>query len=107
MSRALPAEREGRQTVSIVLRGKGVKFAQKTQVGPCIPVGIQRWKAEVGPTSGPNFFSQKVPREFRRRFSHLGGEAGRLLLVVGFGRVIVSETEVPIISVNMYEADEQ
>jgi len=29
------------------------KLAQKTQVGPCIPVGIQLERAEVGPTSGP------------------------------------------------------
>jgi hypothetical protein len=29
---------------------KGVRLAQKMQVGPCIPVGIQLEKAEVGPT---------------------------------------------------------
>jgi hypothetical protein len=32
---------------------KGVRLAQKFQAGPCIPVGIQLEKAEVGPTSGP------------------------------------------------------
>ena len=32
---------------------KGVRSAQKMQVGPCIPVGIQLEQAEDGPTSGP------------------------------------------------------
>jgi hypothetical protein len=32
---------------------EGVRLAQKTQVGPYIPVGIQLLKDEVGPTSGP------------------------------------------------------
>ena len=34
---------------------KAVRLAQTIQVGPCIPVGIQRWKAEVGPTPGPTW----------------------------------------------------
>jgi hypothetical protein len=34
---------------------KGVSLAQKVQVGPCIPAGIQPEKAEVGPTSGPTW----------------------------------------------------
>ena len=34
---------------------KGVRLAQKMPVGPCIPVGIQPSKAEVGPTSGPTW----------------------------------------------------
>jgi hypothetical protein len=35
---------------------KGVRLAQKMQVGPCILVGgIQLRKAEVGPTSGPTW----------------------------------------------------
>ena len=43
------------------LSEEGVRLAQKTQVGPCIPVEIQLEKAEVGPTSGPTW-----------RLSHLG-----------------------------------
>ena len=39
---------------------KGVRLAQKMQVGPCIPVGIQLQKTAVNPTSGPT-----------RRLSHL------------------------------------
>jgi hypothetical protein len=35
--------------------GKGVRLAQKMQVGPCIPVETQLQKAEVGPTSGPTW----------------------------------------------------
>jgi hypothetical protein len=31
----------------------GVRLAQEIQVVPCIPVGMQLGKAEVGPTSGP------------------------------------------------------
>ena len=46
------------------LSEKGVRLAQKMQVGPHISVKIQLQKAEVGPTSGPT-----------RRLSHfwLGG----------------------------------
>ena len=33
----------------------GARLAQTMQVGPCIPVGIQLYKAEVGPTSGPTW----------------------------------------------------
>jgi hypothetical protein len=40
---------------------QGVRLAQQMQVGPCIRVGIQLEKAEVGPTSGPTW-----------RLSHLG-----------------------------------
>jgi hypothetical protein len=32
-----------------------VRLAQKLHFGPCIPVGIQVQKAEVGPTSGPTW----------------------------------------------------
>jgi hypothetical protein len=35
------------------LREKGVRLAQQMEVGPCIPMGTQLGKAEVGPTSGP------------------------------------------------------
>ena len=38
-----------------VVSGKDVRLAQKMQVGPCIPVGIQLLKAAVGPTSGPTW----------------------------------------------------
>ena len=41
---------------------KGVRLAQKMQVGPCVPVGIQLEKAGVGPASGPT-----------RRLSRFGG----------------------------------
>ena len=34
---------------------KGVRLAQKMQVGPCILMGIQLLKAEVGPVSGPTW----------------------------------------------------
>ena len=37
------------------LSEKGVRLAQKMQVGPCIPVGIQTEKVEVGPTSRPTW----------------------------------------------------
>ena len=37
------------------LSERGVRLAQKTHVGPCAPVGIQRSKAEVGPASGPTW----------------------------------------------------
>ena len=37
------------------LSEKGVRSAQKMQVGPCISVGIQLEKAEVGPASGPTW----------------------------------------------------
>ena len=30
-------------------------MAQQMQVGPCIPMGIQLEKTEVGPTSGPTW----------------------------------------------------
>ena len=46
---------------------KGVRLAQNMQVGPCIPVGIQLQKAEVGPTSGQTW-----------RLSHFDGGAGGL-----------------------------
>ena len=41
---------------------KVLGWPKKMQVGPCIPVGTQLSKAEVGPTSGPAW-----------RLSHLGG----------------------------------
>jgi hypothetical protein len=34
---------------------KDVRLAQKMQIGPCISVGTQLEKAEVGPTSGPTW----------------------------------------------------
>ena len=34
---------------------KGVRLAQKMQVGPCIPEGIQLEKAEGPPTPGPTW----------------------------------------------------
>ena len=40
---------------AVHLGEKGVRLAQKLQVGPCIPVGTQLEKAEVGPASGPTW----------------------------------------------------
>jgi hypothetical protein len=50
----------------------GVRLAQKMPVGPCIPVGAQRQKAGVGPTSGPTW-----------RVSHLGQARAAVLLAWG------------------------
>ena len=58
---------------------KGVRLAQNTQVGPCIPVRIQLKRAEVGPTSGPTW-----------RLSHLGS-----------GRVSTSEIDAPNMFANL------
>ena len=46
---------------------RGVRLAQKMQVGPRNPVGIQLLMAEVGPTSGPT-----------SRLSHSSGSEKRL-----------------------------
>jgi hypothetical protein len=48
-----------------IARKDAVRSAQKMQVGPCIPVGLQLEKAGVGPTSGPT-----------RRLSHLSAIIG-------------------------------
>jgi hypothetical protein len=51
-----PPERAGtRRSEDDDCSEKGVRLAQKMQVGPCIPVGNQLEKAEVGPTSGPTW----------------------------------------------------
>jgi hypothetical protein len=54
---------------------KGVRSAQKMQVGPCIPVGMQLEKAEVGPTSGPtaNLASSPLLRPARLQSLIRGG----------------------------------
>ena len=39
---------------------KGVRSAQRTQVGPRVPVGIQLPKAGVGPTSGPTWHRSRL-----------------------------------------------
>ena len=54
---------------------KGVRLAQKMQVGPCVPVGIQLEKTEVGPTSGPSWRLSHLPRA--RTVEERGGEAHR------------------------------
>ena len=48
---------------------KAVRLPQKIQVGPCISVGTQLNKAEVGPTSGPTWrlSHSKAFTPFRRR----------------------------------------
>jgi hypothetical protein len=48
---------------------------QHTQVGPCIPVGMQLQKAGVGPTSGPAW-----------RLPHLGGVAAPASVADGVAR---------------------
>jgi hypothetical protein len=55
-----------------------VRLAQKMAIGPCIPVGVQPQKAEVGPTSGPTW-----------RFSHCAGGArgGRCAILLCRGTV--------------------
>jgi len=40
---------------------KGVRLAQKMQVGPCIPVGIQLQKVGVGPSFGPTWRLSHLP----------------------------------------------
>ena len=48
---------------------KGVRLAQKMQVGPCISAGTQLERAEVCPTSGPTrrlSHSGQAPREINR-----------------------------------------
>ena len=57
----------GDQTVVPSLLEKGGKLAQKMQVVPGIPVGIQLEKAEVDPSSGPTW-----------RRSHFGVERDEL-----------------------------
>jgi hypothetical protein len=37
----------------VCVREKGARLAQKMQLCPCSPVGMQLLKAEVGPSSGP------------------------------------------------------
>ena len=44
-----------RAAPTVPLSEKGVRLAQKMKVGPCIPVGMQLYKAEVGQTSGPTW----------------------------------------------------
>jgi hypothetical protein len=46
-----------------VLSEEGVRLAETMHVGPCIPVGRQLEKAEVGPTSGPTFSHSSHGRE--------------------------------------------
>jgi hypothetical protein len=58
---------------------KGVRSAQKTQVGPRIPVGMQLQKAEVGPTSGPTW-----------RLSHFGEDVD-----LGQQRVVLQQVGRP------------
>ena len=73
---------------------KGVRLAQKMQVEPCIPVGIQREKAEVGPTSGPAWRIYHLVHKVVERQVLLGDglrpEVARLhpgdVVIVGPGR---------------------
>ena len=84
------------------LSEKGVKLAQKIQVGPCIPVGNWEYSykrlqlATVGPTSGPTW-----------GLSHLAGGVDppgsqpRPAAVVGSGRIVGSEIEILYMFVNL------
>ena len=64
-------------------------MAQKMQVGPCIPVGIQRQKAEVGPASGPTW---RVPHLLilvvDRRVRRAGQDPGRAHVLRDSVRVV-------------------
>ena len=68
--------------------GKGVKLAQKMQVGPRIPAGLQLEKAEVGPTSRPTW-----------RLSHFGSAVDDDVVPVDdvAAAVVVVERPVPAI----------
>ena len=46
-----------------------VSLAQNTQVGPCIPVGVQLEKAVVGPTSGPTWRFPHLCQTRRQSFA--------------------------------------
>jgi hypothetical protein len=50
-------------------REKCVRLAQNIQVGPCISVGIQLEKAEVGPASGPTWRLSHLKRRAIRSSS--------------------------------------
>jgi hypothetical protein len=51
------------------------------EVGPCIPVGIQLQRAEVGPTSGPTWrLSHLVVQDAREPVAPLEVEAGAAVL---------------------------
>jgi hypothetical protein len=103
-------------TLRVPSSEKGVRSAQKTQVGSCIHVGTQLDKPEFGLTSGPT-----------RRLSHFGRDRKRELLLLrlqatvqhhhgcvahrgpalqqalhlGFGRIVGSEIEAPNMLANM------
>ena len=58
---------------------KVVRLAQKVQVGPCIPLGMQPQKAVVGPTSGPTWcLSHFRGSPVAARPCHRVGAVGRI-----------------------------
>jgi hypothetical protein len=68
---------------------KGVRLAQKIQVGPCVAVGIQLQRAEVGPTSGPTWRLSHLLRPSRRPVRDLDADCavnGRLVLRINTRR---------------------
>jgi hypothetical protein len=74
-SAAVPTPHEkywSEKAVRLAQKMQVAKLAQKVQVGPCIPVGMQLEKAEVGPTSGQTW-----------RLSHLDPRAGASELAGG------------------------
>ena len=64
-------------------------MAQKMPVGPCIPVGIQLKRAEVGPTSGPTwrlshwvFLTARAPNlSEKESLSRSGAAAGGAVIL--------------------------
>jgi hypothetical protein len=59
-----------RRAAALPRSEKGVRLVQRLQVGPCIPVGMELYRAEVGPTFGPNLASfslgQRAGRDLSR-----------------------------------------
>ena len=73
------------------------------EVGPCIPVGIQREKAGVGPTSGPTGHISHLARvEGHGPLARRLGEAEEADGVhLGLGRIVASEIKAPNMLLNL------
>jgi hypothetical protein len=69
-AKARPAARSTRAFGGTwTLSEKGVRLAQKVQVGPCIHVGIQLEKAEVGPISRPTLHAADILLEYHQNYT--------------------------------------
>jgi hypothetical protein len=53
--RAVASSSSSSAAESHSFRERGLSLAQNMQAGPCVRVGIQLQRAEVGPTSGPTW----------------------------------------------------